>query len=114
MAAAERSGSLKATRGGKPGIAIEFRKAFRGFIEEARVLTFPKKIDFTDGTIALLGDDDLSLSGVLCGSFATMIILFAVDEHHDVGILFDRSRFPEVAEPRRVVLPFLGLSIELR
>lgn len=113
MAAAERWRSLKATWGGKPRVAIEFRKSFGCFIKEASVLTFPEQIDFADRTIALFGDDDLSLAGVLGGGFTAMIVLFAMDEHHDVRILFDRSRFPEVAESRRVVLPFFGLSIEL-
>ena len=65
------------------------------------------------GSIALLGDDDFGLAGILARFVAAMVVFLAVHEHDHVGILFDRSRFAQVAQAWTVVLAFFGLSIEL-
>ena len=42
------------------------------------------------------------------------IIILAVDEEHDVGVLLDRARFPEVRQLRPLVLALLDRAAELR
>ena len=43
-----------------------------------------------------------------------LVVLFAVNEHHDVGVLLDGARFAQVAELRPVVARGFDLAIELR
>ena len=66
-----------------------------------------------DGPVALLGDNDLRLAGVLFALFAAMKVLFAVNEHDDIRVLLDRPRFAQMAEPGNIVFAHLGLPVEL-
>ena len=45
--------------------------------------------------------------------FVRLIVLFAVDEHHHVGVLLDGARFAQMAELRLVVARRFDLPIEL-
>ena len=49
---------------------------------------------------AVLGDDDVGYPLALGGG---VVDLFAVDEHDDVGVLLDRTRFTKVGEHRAVI-----------
>ena len=58
-------------------------------------------MEFADGAIALLGDDDFS--SALEFGIVLLINLFAEDEHDHVGVLFDGAGFAEIAELRAMV-----------
>ena len=94
-----------------PTEAIEFLVPLRSFIEESCVLPFPNEFDLADGSITLLGDDDFGHSLELIAIFPAVIVSFAVHEHDDVGILFDRSRLAQMAQFRFVVFGIFRLTI---
>src|SRR5688500_13447402 len=77
----------------------------RGVDEEGEIL-LPGELDVAGRAVALLGDDDLrlALQPPLLDLLRAVVVLLAVDEHHDVGVLLDRARFPQVRKPRAVVL----------
>ena len=84
--------------------------------------------------VALLGDDHFGLAGgarylasiprtsrsfsvssaSAVGLDGLEIIILAIDEEHDVGVLLDRARFPEVRQLRPLVLALLDRAAELR
>src|SRR5690606_5014093 len=79
--------------------------SFLGLLEElevgkARRAIEEAQVDRANGTVPVLGDDELGdalLVGVL------IVVLVAVDEHHDVGVLLDRAGFAEVRKHRAMV-----------
>lgn len=87
---------------------------FSRLIEEPGVILFPDQFDIADWAVSLFGDDDLGLSGKFDCFVGFVVVLFAVDEHDDVGVLFDRTGLTEVAKPRSVVFGVLGLAVQLR
>src|SRR5262245_11091406 len=62
---------------------------------EAREFLDEGELPAARGPVALLADDDLGDAAVLV---AGLVLLLAVDEHHDVCILFYGSRFAKVGE----------------
>ena len=58
------------------------------------------ELDATDGTVSVFGDDDVD--NVFVGRVGFGAV-FAVEEHDDVGVLFDRTRFAQVGELRHLV-----------
>ncbi len=70
------------------------------------------QIYFSDGPVALLGDDQLRHPAQI---FAVPLVhLFAEDESHQVGILLDRARFAQIAQLRPVIaLARLGRAAQL-
>ena len=52
--------------------------------------------------VTLLADDDFGHAGFFAGFFG--VVLVAVDEHDDVCVLLNRSRFPQIADHRFVVV----------
>ena len=64
----------------------------------------------------LIGFDDLDIVVVLgrLGLARGDVIILAVDEQDDVGVLLDRARFPEVGKLRPFVLALLDRAAELR
>ena len=59
----------------------------------------------SDRPIAVLGEDDLReplVVGLL------VVVLVAVEEHDEVGVLLDRSRFTQIRERR----PFVGSALD--
>ena len=53
------------------------------------------------------------LDVVLGRALAFPVVLLAEHEHHHVGVLFDRSRFPQVRQLRALVLAGFDLTAEL-
>ena len=56
------------------------------------------ELDFSDGAVAVFGDDefgDISRDEVV---FVLDIIIRAMEKHDHVGVLLDRARFAEVGE----------------
>ncbi len=86
----------------------------RSGIDEAGEFLPPNEFHVTDRTIALLRDNNLSLSGKLFAFVTGPVIFLAVDEHHDIGVLFNGARFAEMAQPRAVLLGDFRLPIQLR
>src|SRR3954469_24691319 len=64
----------------------------------------------------LIGFDDLDIVVVLGGLGLARgdIIILAIDEEYDVGVLLDRAGFPEVGKLRALVLALLDGAAELR
>ena len=65
----------------------------------------------------MLGNDELGQAAyvVALGILARLaVVLGAVNEAHDVGVLLDGSRLAEVAELRTLVVALLGGAVELR
>ena len=87
---------------------------FSRLIEEPGVVLFPDQFDIADRSVSLFGDDDLGLSSKFDCFVGFVVVLFAVDEHDDVGVLFDRTGLTEVAKPRSVVFGVFGLAVQLR
>ena len=67
----------------------------------------------------MLREDQLrrsNLVGVLVGPvrIAAVVVVLAVEHHHNVGILFDRARFTEIAHARTMAFALFRRTIELR
>src|SRR4051812_14529665 len=78
---------------------------------EARVVLLERQLDGPEPAVAVLGDDqvrDPLALGLL------VVVLVAVDEHHQVGVLLDRARLAQVAQHRALVGPLLDAAVELR
>src|SRR6267378_219158 len=89
------------------GTAGLHRRLTRGVIVEARVFLLEVQLDRAGRAVALLADDHLgnafdALVGL--GIDRPVVKLLPVDEAHDVGVLFDRTRFAEVRQLRPPVL----------
>ena len=69
-----------------------------------------------DGTVALLADDDLGdpLGRLVRLAVRVAILLFAEDEHDDVGVLLEGAGLAEVGELRAVVGARFGGARQLR
>ena len=94
-------------------VVVEFLQAFGGQILEAGEFFFPPQLDFAHRAVPLFGDDDLGQALVLLLLFAAQVVLFAVDEHHHVGVLLDRARLAEVAQSRAMVAGVFRLAVQL-
>ena len=81
---------------------------------EAREFVQPGELDVAGRAVALLADHQVGLAlHALAVFFVRLVVLFAVDEHHHVGVLLDRARFAQMAELRLVVARRFDLAIEL-
>ena len=79
---------------------------------EAGVVGYVGKVDGAGGAVSLFGDDDLGFAFEVF-VFA-VVVLLAVDEADDVGVLLDGAGFAEVGEERLLVAgALLGASGEL-
>jgi hypothetical protein len=86
----------------RPGCASAACQRGKGQVIAAARQTFEpgqhvqeRQLDGAGGAVALLADDDLGHAGLLAGVLG--VVLVAVDEHDDVGILLDGARFAQVA-----------------
>ncbi len=70
-------------------------------IPESGELRLEQQLHSADGAVAVLGQDHFGDAAV--GGFG-VVVLVAINHQHEVGVLFDRARFPEVAEHG----PFVG------
>src|SRR5262245_13937324 len=64
---------------------------------ELRALAQERHVHLVGGAVALLGDDELRLAGL---GRVGLVDDLAIDEQHDVGILLDAARIPQVRELR--------------
>src|SRR5690606_30845255 len=72
----------------------------RGHVREPRVVALESDVERCRGTVTVLGDDQVGLTG------ADILVVdgVAVQQDHHVGILLDRSGFAKVADLRLLVL----------
>ncbi len=99
------------------GALIELIKRFKPLfclILESSELFAPDQRNASDGTVPLLGDDDFRFPGDRLLLLATPIVLFTMNEHHDVRILLDRTRFAQMTQLGNVILSIFGLPVQLR
>src|SRR3954467_204751 len=99
-----------------PGISCEsvggaegLRRALQA--QEAGVLALEGEGHVAQAAVAVLGDDQVGLTravGVL------VVVLVAVDEHDEVGVLLDLAGLAQVGEHRALVGPRLDAARELR
>ena len=68
-------------------------------VGEPRALLQEGELDNTCRSVPLLADDDLGQVLVLR---AGVVLLLAVDEHHDVGVLLECTRLAQVRQQRAV------------
>src|SRR6185295_1753758 len=108
-----RSSARRASSVGGAAAVMDFVE-----IAESGELLLEVELHDAGGAVALLGDDDLGLVVRLLeldlplGIFGVVgarllgaqVILVAIDEHYDVGVLLDRARFAEVGQLRALVL----------
>src|SRR5215468_437827 len=128
MASAARSAEASAAAMGQLFLARE--------IGELRHLALEVERHGADRAVALFGDEDVgdvvdlravllpalhplvefldSLVRPLLGLGALVIVLLAIDEHDDVGILLDRAGFAQIGELWPLVLALLDRARELR
>ena len=69
------------------------------------------ELDAADGPVSVLGNDDIDDILIRRVRFGAV---FAIEEHHDVGVLFDGSRFAQVGEFRHLVGARFDGARELR
>ena len=66
---------------------------------------------FSNGTVAMFTDENV------CNSLAFRVLIvdvFAIDEHHDIGILLDRTALAEIGQHRNRRFSGLDGATELR
>ena len=85
--------------------ALKLREGIRGSFFEAGEAAAENEFDLVGGAIALFGDKDVGHVALFGGSVEIEEI-GAVDEHDDVGVLFDGARFAEVRELRATLVAF--------
>src|SRR5207249_10039006 len=76
-----------------------------GHVGEERVVLVPDEPDRARRTVAVLGNVDLGQRTVLR---LCVVDLVAVDEHDDVGVLFEGARLAQVGQQR----PLVGALLE--
>src|SRR3954470_16854715 len=67
-------------------------------IGELRIARQERENHVADRPVAVLGDEDVRLARTL--RFALRVVLVAVDEHDEVGVLLDLPRFTQIGEHR--------------
>src|SRR3990167_10538236 len=70
---------------------VENRQSIRCQILKRHVIFSPHQINASDRTVALLGNDDLRLTGSLVGRFTSQEIRSTMDKPDVVGVLFNRA-----------------------
>ena len=81
-------------------------------VGELRVPLEERQLDRAGRPVAVLGEDQLG--DALRVRLLAVVVLVAVDEHHEVGVLLDRARLAEVGEHRPLVVALLDGAGELR
>ena len=109
-APSRRAGRRAAMRGRRRAARVDSRRS-RGVllrflaavgagreVGEARELLEEGERNRPDRTVAVLGDDEVRLTGPL--GVLLVVVLVAVDERDDVGVLLDRARLAKVRQDR--------------
>src|SRR5262249_34168235 len=99
--------SLRTLRLTRSGTALREVLEPREFADEC-------ELDDAGGPVALFADDQLRHALILSRRVALVVYVFAIDEDDDVGVLFERARFPQVRQLRAVIGARLGSATELR
>src|SRR5215212_2590402 len=102
------SSCLNALRGGRAAAEV----AFLVHVGELRVAAQEREDDLPDWAVAVLGDDDVRLARTL--GLTLGVVLVAIDEHDDVGVLLDLARLAQVRQQRLLVRSRLDRARELR
>src|SRR5437588_12475075 len=84
-------------------------------LSEVRPLLLIEELDVPDGAVAVLLHEHLRPVRLLLGLGLLLlhVVLVAVEQDDDVGILLDGSRFPQVGHARPVIGPVLDVPVEL-
>ncbi len=80
-------------------------------VGELRVALQERELDRVGRAVAVLGEDHLG-QALLVG-LLRVVVLVAVDEHDQVGVLLDRAGLAQVGEDRPLVVPLLDGAGEL-
>src|SRR5512132_2035104 len=80
-------------------------------VGELRVVLEEDEADRAYGAVAVLGEDQLGAAGILG---LGVVVVVAIEEADDVGVLLDRPGFAQVGEDRPFVGALLGSARELR
>src|SRR6516164_6083018 len=83
--------------------ARELRKGVWGSLFKAGQAAAEDELDLVGRTVALFGDEDVG-HVALFGRGVEIEEIWAVDEHDDVGVLFDRTGLAEVGELRAALV----------
>ena len=86
--------------------------ASSGPVHEPHELVLEHERHLAQRAVAVLGDQQVGLAGPLAG--LGVVVVVAVDEDHEVGVLLDLARLAQVAEQRPLVGPRLDAARELR
>src|SRR5215510_3659977 len=81
-------------------------------VGEARVALLERELLEAGRPVAVLREDDLRDAGRL--GLLRVVVLVAVDEADEVGVLLDRARLAQVGEDRALVVALLDRTRELR
>ncbi len=82
-----------------------------GVAEELGVLLLEGQRDFADRPVAVLGDDQVGLARTLG---VLVVVLVAVDEHHQVGVLLEVPGLAQIGELGHLRRALLDRARELR
>src|SRR5215475_7298611 len=69
-------------------------------------------VEVPDRAVAVLGDDHLGDPLLAVVGVVAVVVLLAVEEHHEVGVLLDGAGLAEVGENRARVVALLGRAVE--
>src|SRR3954453_18540690 len=84
--------------------------AFLVHVGELRIAAQEREHHLADRAVPVLGDDDVRLARPLR---VAVVVLVAVDEHDDVGVLLDLTGLAQVGEQRLLVGPRLDRARQL-
>src|SRR5215216_246674 len=79
-------------------------------VRELRVVLEEDEADGSDRPVSVLGEDQLRPAGVLG---LGVVVIVAIEEADDVGVLLQGAAFSQVREDRALVGPLLGCAGEL-
>ena len=77
---------------------------------EADALFIEEELDFASGATAVLGKNKV---GDILAIGIFIIVIFAINEEDDIGVLLDRTGFAEVGEHRNFWIALLDGTAEL-
>src|SRR4030081_3939466 len=79
-------------------------------VVEPRVVAAELELDRAGRAVAVLGDDQLGVAGALLG----FVVLRPKQKHDNVTILFDDTRFSQIAQDRALVRTLFRGAAQLR
>src|SRR3954463_440998 len=70
-------------------------------------------VEVADRSVAMLRDDHFGDALLRVVGVVAVVVLLAVEEHDEVGVLLDRARLAQVGEHRPLVVALFGRAVEL-